>query len=186
MEKYLSLITESAENMNGLLNDLLEVSRVGRLVNLPEKVLFADLIDSALKTVAGEMKSRNTVVSISGSVKGISVNVDKKRLIEALQNLIANAMKFTPENMQPEVEIGLKLVYNKLSNVFYVKDKGMGIEKQYLTKIFGLFDRLHPDIEGTGVGLAIVKRIIEVHGGVIWAESDGPGLGTTFYFTLGG
>ena len=184
-DKYLSLITESADNMNGLLNDLLEVSRVGRLVNLPEKTLFADLIDSALKAVAGEMKARNAVVSVSGSLKGINVNVDKKRLTEALQNLISNAIKFTPENTGPEVEIGMKIEYNKLSNVFYVRDKGMGIEKQYLAKIFGLFDRLHPEIEGTGVGLAIVKRIIEVHGGIIWAESEGPGRGTAFYFTLG-
>ena len=98
------------------------------------------------------------------------------------ENLVDNAVKYMGEQTDPIIEIGTR---GPLSEpVFYVKDNGMGIEEQYKEKIFGLFEKLDPTVEGTGIGLALVKRIVETHGGKIWVESVGPGKGSTFCFTI--
>jgi signal transduction histidine kinase len=110
------------------------------------------------------------------------ISGDQPRLVEVVQNLVDNAIKFMGNQPKPQIEIGVKQQGDE--TIFYVADNGIGIALQYQEKIFGLFERLDPTIEGTGVGLALVKRIIEVHGGRIWVESDGPGQGSTFYFTL--
>ena len=86
------------------------------------------------------------------------------------------------EQPNPRIEIGARIDHGE--QVIFVKDNGMGIEPQYLQKIFGLFEKLTPASEGTGIGLALINRIIEVHGGRIWAESEGPGKGSTFCFTI--
>ena len=103
------------------------------------------------------------------------------RLREVLENLIDNAAKYMGDQKSPSIEIGVR---DEDEPVFYVKDNGIGIEPQYLQKVFGLFEKLDPTSEGTGIGLALIKRIIEVHGGRIWVESDGLGKGSTFCFTL--
>ena len=103
-------------------------------------------------------------------------------MLEVYQNLIDNAVKFMGEQPEPRVEIGVE--QKKSEVVYFVRDNGIGIEPRYHEKIFGLFNRLDHDGEGTGIGLALVKRIVEVHGGRIWVESVGPGQGSTFYFTL--
>ncbi|MFO7631737.1 MAG: ATP-binding protein, partial [Caldilinea sp.] len=107
---------------------------------------------------------------------------DRARLVEAIQNLLDNACKFTGEQSQPRIEVGIRQATT--GPVFYVHDNGIGIEAQYQDQVFGLFNKLDPQSEGTGVGLALVKRIIETHGGEIWVESEGNGKGCTFYFTL--
>jgi len=107
---------------------------------------------------------------------------DLPRLLEALQNLVDNAVKFIGDIDHPRVEVGCRR--NGPEPVFYVADNGIGIDPRYHEQIFGLFDRLDPNLEGTGIGLAIVKRVIEVHGGRIWVESAGPGSGATFCFTV--
>ena len=93
-----------------------------------------------------------------------------------------NAAKYSGDQQKPMIEIGTRQRHG--APVIFVKDNGMGIEHQHLSKIFGLFDKLDPTSEGTGIGLAIVKRIIETHGGKVWVESEGLGKGATFYFTL--
>ena len=98
------------------------------------------------------------------------------------QNLLENAVKFMDEKPDPRIEIGFRRSHTQ--DVYYVRDNGAGIDPRYHEKVFGLFDRLDTEKEGTGMGLALVKRVIEAHGGRIWIESDGHGSGSTFCFTL--
>ena len=107
---------------------------------------------------------------------------DRRRLLEVVQNLIDNAVKFAGKRPMPVVEIGSRGFENEMP-VFFVRDNGIGIAPEHHERIFGLFNKLDPLAEGTGVGLAIVKRIIEFHGGRIWVESEA-GQGATFFFTL--
>jgi len=109
------------------------------------------------------------------------VTVYRNRMVEALQNLIDNATKFMGEQREPEIRIGVQR--DGYETRFYVRDNGAGIDTKHHERIFGLFDKLNPKSEGSGAGLAIVKRIIELHGGRIWVESSGKG-GSTFWFTL--
>jgi signal transduction histidine kinase len=103
-------------------------------------------------------------------------------LLEVFQNLVENAVKFMGDQTEPCIEIGWQKKETEI--VCFVKDNGVGIDPRYQQKVFGLFERLDPSVEGTGVGLAIVKRIIETHGGRIWVRSEGSLQGCTFYFTL--
>jgi signal transduction histidine kinase len=111
-----------------------------------------------------------------------TVYCDRVRITQVLQNLIDNAVKFMGKGLQPQIWIGQQTIENQL--VFFVRDNGMGILPEYQNRIFGLFDKLDATAEGTGVGLALVQRIIETHGGKIWVESEGADKGATFYFTL--
>jgi len=174
-------IRGAAEKMERLLNELLELSRVGRIVSLPVSVGFQELIDDALASVAGCVADRG--VRISRSSDPLILSGDRPRLGEVWQNLIENAAKYMGDQPEPHIEIGAETRGNE--RVFFVRDNGMGIDPRYAEKIFGLFEKLDPGSEGSGLGLALVKRIIEVHGGRIWVESDGAGTGSSFCFTLG-
>jgi chemotaxis family two-component system sensor kinase Cph1 len=100
-----------------------------------------------------------------------------------MQNLIENAVKYRGDTPEPCIVVGLREENGR--QVFFVQDNGPGIEPKYHDNIFGLFNRVNTKVPGTGIGLALVKRIIEVHGGRIWVESDGCGWGSTFCFTVG-
>jgi signal transduction histidine kinase len=110
------------------------------------------------------------------------VDGDRHRLLEVLQNLIENAVKFRSGQGEPVVEVGSRPGPD--GPVVFVRDNGIGIDPRYHDRVFALFERLDPRVEGTGVGLALVRRIVEVHGGRVWVESDGAGRGSTFCFTL--
>jgi signal transduction histidine kinase len=174
-------IREAAEKMQLLLGDLLELSRIGRLVNPPEEVNLSELAKEAVELVAGQINEQGVQVIIVADLP--VVYGDRPRLLEVLQNLIDNAIKFMGNQPEPRIEIGCRQIGQE--TVCYVRDNGIGIEPRYHHKVFGLFDRLNPAIDGTGIGLALVKRIVELHGGRIWVESAGEGKGTTFCFTLG-
>jgi len=176
-------IHKAAQKMQDLLNDLLELSRIGRLMNEPENISFHEIVRDALEHVRGRLEASQVQVEVQDTLP--VVRGDKIRLIEVVQNLLDNAAKFTAASSNPLIKIGSKGVNEKNLPIFFVSDNGIGIAPQYHEKIFGLFDKLDPTVEGTGVGLTLVKRIIEVHGGTIWLESQ-PGSGTTFYFTLPG
>jgi signal transduction histidine kinase len=109
---------------------------------------------------------------------------DRARLVEVVQNLVDNACKFMGDQPAPRIEIGTSGTDTEGNPIFFVRDNGIGIEPQYHERVFGLFNKLDAQSEGTGVGLALVKRIIEVHGGRIWIESEGAGRGATMCFTL--
>ena len=110
------------------------------------------------------------------------VTGDRQRLQEVFQNLIDNAVKYAGGETAPRVEVGVRR--REGGEVLFVRDNGPGVDPRYHDKIFGLFERLDPSVEGTGVGLTLVKRIVEAHGGRIWVESAGEGAGSTFCFTL--
>jgi PAS domain S-box-containing protein len=170
----------AASRMNRLLNELLELSRIGRKVNPPEEVLLQDVVEEALHMVAGRIAEKRVRVEVTPTP--ILLYGDRTRLVEVFQNLIDNATKFTGEQTAPRIWIGAE--EEEESVVLYVKDNGIGIDPRHSGKLFNLFEKLDPGSEGTGVGLALVKRIIETHSGKIWVESDGPGCGATFRFTL--
>ena len=173
-------IVDASEKMQALLNDLLELSRIGRVVNPPQPVSFAEIVQDALQLLDQQIKSTQAQVSVQPDLP--IVHVDRVRLVEVMQNLVDNAVKFCNKGDPPRVEIGAKISESG-GHVFFVRDNGIGIKSEYHKRVFGLFDKLDPYIEGTGIGLALVKRIIEVHGGEIWVESDG-NKGCAFLFTL--
>lgn len=173
-------ISNAAEKLQRLLDELLELSRIGRLINPPEELPFGDLIREAMEAVAGRLGERNVKVEIMADLP--LVYGDRPRLCEVLENLLDNSAKFLGDQPNPRIEIGTQQDGGK--TIFYIRDNGVGIDPKYHKKIFSFFDKLDQKIEGTGVGLAIVKRIVDVHDGQIWVESEGVGKGTTFYFTI--
>jgi len=173
-------ISHATEIMERLLEELLELSRIGRIMHPPEKVALSELAEEALGLLSGEPNIEHIDFAITPELP--IVFGDRIRLREVLQNLIENAIKFMEDQPEPRIEIGIR--QDEGEPVFFVRDNGIGIESRFHEKIFGLFDKLNSESTGTGIGLAIVKRIVEVHGGRIWVESQGSGFGSTFCFTL--
>ncbi|MBN1935565.1 MAG: PAS domain S-box protein [Anaerolineae bacterium] len=172
-------INDALAKMQELLDELLELSRIGRIINPPEVVSFEAIACEAVEAVRGRIEARDVMVEITPDLP--IIYGDRARLVEVVQNLLDNACKFMGDQPQPRVEIGARQDQGQM--ILYVRDNGMGIEPQYHDQIFGLFDKLDPQSEGTGVGLALAKRIVETHGGKIWVESQ-PGQGATFCLTL--
>lgn len=180
LESDIKRISDAAEKMQHLLNDLLELSRVGRLTNKPQEIRFNELVAESLELVHGRISQRGISVHVDENLPNIFA--DRQRIHEVLQNLIDNAAKFMGDQPSPRIEIGQQGVLGGMP-VFFVRDNGIGISPEYQDRIFGLFDKLDVQTEGTGIGLALVKRIVEFHGGRVWVESES-GKGTTFFFTL--
>jgi signal transduction histidine kinase len=180
VRKDLGRIVAAADKMHRLLDDLLELSRIGRVVHPPEDVDLGDLVRDAIELLKGQLEPKGVAVQVAADLP--VVRADRRRLLEVLQNLLENAGKFTGSQAQPKIEVGWR--HDGAERVFYVRDNGRGIEPRFLERVFGLFEKLDSGGDGTGVGLALVRRIIEAHGGRAWAESEGLGRGATFCFTL--
>jgi len=180
MRTDITYIRAAATTMQRLLNELLELSRIGRVVNPLTEVALSELAQEAVKLVSGQITARGVQVHIAPDLP--VVMGERPRLLEVLQNLLDNAVKFMGAQPQPCVNFGVRR--DAEETVCYVSDNGIGIAPRYHEKIFGLFERLDVSSDGTGIGLALVKRIIEVHGGRIWVESAGEGHGSTFCFTF--
>lgn len=174
-------ISDAADKMQRLLNDLLELSRIGRLVNESQLINLNEMISEVLELLHGRIHGGNIHVRVAENLP--SVYGDRPRLFEVLQNLVDNAAKFMGDQPNPQIEIGQAGTTEDGTPIFFVRDNGIGIDPKFKDRIFGLFDKLDPLTGGTGIGLALAKRIVEVHGGRIWVESE-PGKGATFYFTL--
>jgi len=175
-------INDAVDKMHSLLSELLELSRIGRMMNAAELIPFHELVQTALDNIHGRLAPHNITVQTQPNLP--AVHGDRQRLTEVLQNLLDNAAKYMGNQSDPHIEVGQQGEENH-KPIFYVKDNGIGIAPEYHERIFGLFNKLDPKSDGTGIGLALVKRIVEVHGGSVWLESDGvPGKGSTFYFTL--
>jgi len=173
-------ISNAADKMETLLSDLLELSRVGRIVNPPEQIDLVKLAYDSLETVHGRIQAKNITTRVAGDLP--IIYGDRARIGEVLENLIDNAAKYIGNQPNPIIEIGTR--NDNSGNVIYVKDNGIGIESQFIERVFSLFEKLDPTSEGTGIGLALIKRIIEIHGGKIWVESEGRGKGSMFCFTI--
>ena len=175
-------ITDATEKMQHLLNDLLELSRIGRLKNTSVVIPFEELAREAVELVHGRIMEHGVTIHIDSNLP--AVFGDRPRLLEVLQNLIDNAAKFMETQKEPHIEIGQsgEDAENGMP-VFYVRDNGIGIAPEHFERVFGLFNKLDVKSDGTGIGLALVKRIVEVHGGHIWVVSE-LGKGAGFYFTL--
>ena len=172
-------IRDAASKMRLLLDELLELSRVGRLMNAPEEISFAVIVQDALLVTQGHLVDCEVVVTDADFPTVVG---DRMRLVEVVQNLVDNAAKFMGDQPQPRIMIGVRL--DGVTPVFFVQDNGIGILPKYQDHIFDIFNKLNPEVEGTGIGLALVKRIVEVHNGRLWVESAGLGQGSTFCFTL--
>jgi len=178
----LAFISSAAEKMNMQLDELLNFSKVGRGVNPSIEATLQEMAQEAIGLVAGRIDKRGVRVQVMQ--KPAVLYGDRVRLVEVFQNLIDNAVKFMGEQSDPLIEIGAET--NDGKTVCFVRDNGMGIDMQHKDMLFGMFAKLNPEIEGTGMGLALVKRIVELHGGRIWVESEGIGKGVCFWFSLPG
>jgi light-regulated signal transduction histidine kinase (bacteriophytochrome) len=178
-DSYINAAVDGAARMQTLIHGLLEYSRVGAGVNAAKPTKADDALKAALANLRVMIQQSNAVVT---SDPLPTVNADAAHLTHVFQNLIENAIKFRSDR-RPEIQIGSR--HRDGSWLFWVRDNGIGIEPEYAERIFVIFQRLHTRTKypGTGIGLAICKRIIERHGGQIWVESQ-PGQGSTFYFTL--
>jgi len=180
LKRDIQRITSAADTMQSLLSDVLELSRVGKAIRHPAQVSFETIAREAAGLLEGLLSERGVTVEIAAGLPEILV--DRVRIRELLVSLIENAAKFSGNQPNPRIWIGADM--GGPEPVFFVRDNGSGIDPRYLTRIFNLFEKLDPAIPGTGIGLPIAKRIIEMHGGRIWAESEGTGKGTTIRFTL--
>ena len=180
LTSHLRHITAAVDTMSVLLDELLELSRVGRIINTPENVSMHELIQDVARMVERQAAERGVRIEIGTDIP--ETFGDRIRLREVVQNLTENAIKFSAERPDPRIKIGCRVEGKE--PIYYVQDNGKGVEPVYHEKIFGLFERLDPEIEGTGLGLALAQRIMEEHGGRIWVESDGRDSGSTFCFTI--
>jgi PAS domain S-box-containing protein len=178
--RYLELVRKSAQQMALLIDALLNFSRMGR-VDLNRITLSpAEVAQEALDELTSEMKERKVEVTIEDLPH---CNADSSMLKQVYYNLLSNALKFTRQKDPAVIRVGSREEADR--TVYFVRDNGVGFDMKYVDKLFKVFQRLHSsrEYEGTGVGLAIVQRIIQRHGGRIWVESE-PDKGTTFFFTL--
>ncbi|HEX3593933.1 MAG TPA: PAS domain S-box protein [Polyangiaceae bacterium] len=168
-------IGSAATKMMRLLNDVLEVSRIGRVAQTNEPVALQEVAMEALELVSGAIAARRANVVVADALPVVMGN--RVRLLEVVQNLLENALKYMGNQPEPRIEIGAR--EDPTHSVLFIRDNGIGIKQVHAERIFGLFEKLDPKSEGTGVGLALVRRILEYHGGSISVESDGV-TGSTF------
>jgi PAS domain S-box-containing protein len=179
--RYIRIVLESAKKMGNLIDDLLAFSRIGRTETRETMVDMERLVKEALTEIQPEASGRTIAWKI-GALPNIYG--DRSMLRLALVNLLSNAVKFTRTNPEAEVEVG-SMEKKEEGVVVFVRDNGVGFDMKYAHKLFGVFQRLHQSdsFEGTGIGLATVKRIIHRHGGKVWAESL-LNRGATFFFSV--
>ncbi len=179
IEEGLARIEAATGRMHHLLEDLLQLSRIGRIGNPFLWFSMNELAEEVKDYLHGILEESQAQLTIEDLPEAFG---DRSRIMEVLQNLVENAVKFRAPKRIPEIEIGCRH-YNGEA-VYFVKDNGVGIDPRQLEQVFVMFKKLEPESLGSGLGLALVKRIVEFHGGRVWAESEGPGTGCLFCFTL--
>lgn len=179
--RYQEMVRLNAIRMGQLIDDLLAFSRMGRKPLNKETIAPQEIVYQVLEELKPDYENRDLQINV---LTMPSCYADSSLLKQVYVNLIGNAIKFTAKTRNAIIEIGC--MPNEKENIYYVKDNGAGFDMRYADKLFGVFQRLHhPDeFEGTGVGLAIVQRIIHKHGGRVWCDAA-INMGATFFFTLG-
>ena len=182
--EYMGRIRRASVRMGSLMDDLLDLSRMARSEIRREALDLGAMARSVLDELAAAAPSRSVQVEIG---EGLLASGDATLLRDVLENLLGNAWKFSAQRDPAHIAFGCRADAPGGETLFYVRDDGAGFDMQYADKLFGAFQRLHATQEfaGNGIGLAMVRRIVGLHGGRVWAESA-PGEGATFYFTLGG
>lgn len=178
----LNRVSNTAAKMTNLITDLLNLSHIGSRRNYSKHIDMERLVNDSLAQLTGPIRAKQIEVVVNTMPPLASG--DRLRIDELVQNLIENAIKYMGEQVAPRIEIGCREDDNR--SVYFVKDNGKGIDLSYQETIFGLFSKIDSKSEGTGIGLALVKQIVEAHGGRVWVESDGVGHGSCFCFTLPG
>ena len=181
-QRHLQVVCANTQQMGELIDDLLAFSRLSRQPLRKQPVALGNLINQVLEDLRAGQQEGNLEITV-GNLS--DCDADPSMLKQVFINLLSNAIKFTRKREAPRIEIGHQQTAGE--SVYFVKDNGVGFDMRYADKLFGVFQRLHraEEYEGTGVGLAIVQRVIHRHGGKVWAES-GIDQGATFYFTLKG
>jgi PAS domain S-box-containing protein len=181
--EFLTYARDGARRMDLLILDLLDYSRIERRGDPIIAMELAPALEQAIHHLAVSIEESRAVIDNPNAFAGIRVMGDQSQVMRLLQNLLGNAIKYRPKDRPPVIELGAELRPAEVE--ITVADNGIGIEEHYFDRIFGIFQRLHTrdSYEGTGIGLAICKKIVERHGGRIWLDST-PGHGTTFHFTL--
>jgi PAS domain S-box-containing protein len=179
-QRYLRTIRSSAQRMGALIDDLLAFSRLSRHPLEKRSVNMAKLVHTSLHELGSPWEDRRVEVNVSDLPQ---CQGEPALLKQVWVNLLSNALKYTRKQERAEITIGCR--HEKGSEIYFVKDNGSGFDMKYAGSLFGVFQRLHrmEEYEGTGVGLAIVQRIVQRHGGRVWAEAE-VNKGATFYFTL--
>jgi light-regulated signal transduction histidine kinase (bacteriophytochrome) len=177
---FMNYVLEGAGRMQLLINDLLLMSRVSRKGNEFAEADLNEIVQIAITHLANKIQESEAIIQVG---KMPHLRIDSAQILRLFQNLIDNGVKFKSPERKPKVIISVE--EKEHCYEFAVKDNGIGIESRFYDRIFVIFQRLHSRIEyeGTGVGLAVCKKIVERHGGEIWVQSE-PGKGSTFYFKL--
>jgi signal transduction histidine kinase len=176
----LQFIHAAADNMELMLNELLELARIGQVSLARDRVSLREILDEVLGALAGDIRERAVDIHLPDTE--LILYGDRACLCRIWQNLIENAIKYSRDDSPASIELGLRQEGGE--TVFFVQDNGIGIDPRFHDKVFGIFEKLDPNSAGVGIGLSMVKRIVEKSGGRIRVESAGVGLGSTFRFTL--
>jgi light-regulated signal transduction histidine kinase (bacteriophytochrome) len=181
-DEFIEYIVDAAKRMQTLINDLLNYSRVATRGKEFELTDTKEILENTMSNLYAAIKESHAEIAHENLPK---IMADKRQMIQLFQNLIGNAIKFKKPEVPPKIHIKATKDENKNEYIFSIQDNGIGIEKQYLERIFIIFQRLHTrdEYDGTGIGLAVSKRIVERHGGSIWVESK-PDKGSNFIFTI--
>ena len=179
-KRFLGLIQDNAHRMGQLIDDLLTFSRLGRQQLMESQIDMGALANGVFEELVAQVPGRKIQFVVRSLPPALG---DKAMIRQVLANLLSNAIKFTRPRPEAVIEFGYAAQPDQ--GAYYVRDNGVGFDMQYAGKLFGVFQRLHSvtEFEGTGVGLAIIYRIITRHGGRVWAEGQ-VDKGATFYFTL--
>ena len=179
-KRMLHVVRDNTNRMSQLIDDILRFSRVGRIeishAEIDMEGLVREVLDELKETIAG----RKLQINLGSLPNAMG---DRTMMHQVIENLLSNAIKFSAGKEEARIDIGASLEDKQV--IYHVKDNGAGFDMQYVNKLFGVFQRLHgiEEFEGTGIGLAIVKRIITRHGGKVWAEGE-VGKGAAFYFSI--
>ena len=173
-------IALATDQMGRSLDGLLNLSRINHVEITPQKFSLSHLSEEVKIMLQDLIPSNEIEIEIAPDMP--EVFADKARIGEAMRNILENAIKFRREGVTLKISVDAEIQANRVQ--CRVADNGIGIDLRYLDRVFGLFEQLDQSADGTGVGLALVKRIIESHGGEVWAESDGSGEGASIFFTL--